>query len=251
MKKALVTGASEGIGREFAKQLAQEDYQITLVARNESRLKELVTELSGAGHKILIADLTKATESQKIAQELSSDHYNLLVNNAGFGVYGPFDSVPLSKLQEMMKLNIDALVELSHAFLQKAQSGDALINVSSALAFLPLPTSSLYAATKAFVTSFSESLWFEQKSKGVYVMDLCPGLTKTEFHTRAGGKEDQRPSESMTQTPDEVVKLAIRELSKRAKPTVVSGGKNVFATTLTRLMPRKTVVSFMGNARAK
>jgi uncharacterized protein len=164
-KKALVTGASEGIGREFAKRLAGENYAVTAVARNEARLKDLIQELKTDSHSYQIADLSTQEGIHKIAQELSNNHYDLLVNNAGFGIYAPFYKTDLPKLQSMMRLNCEAIIALTHAFLQKAGKGDALINVSSALAFLPFPKAGLYSATKAFVTSFSESLWFEQKER--------------------------------------------------------------------------------------
>jgi short-subunit dehydrogenase len=248
-KKALVTGASEGIGREFVLQLEKEGYAVTAVARNEIRLQELMKELKGTGHSYRIADLSSTKDLQKVSQELESEHYDLLINNAGFGVYGAFYTTPVQKYQEMLQLNINALVQLSSSFLKKAKKGDALINVSSTLALLPMPINGVYSATKAFVTSFSESLWYEQKPRGIYVMNLCPGVTKTQFHDRAGGKEGEKPPESITQTADQVVKLAIRALRKRSQPTVISGAPNIFMAQMARVMPRKAVVKMMGNLR--
>ncbi len=180
-----------------------------------------------------------------IAKILAAGRFNLLINNAGFGVYGAFYKTELSKLESMVRLNCDALVALSHAFLQQAQEGDALINVSSALAFMPAPSLGVYAASKAFVTSFTESLWYEQKARGVYVMGLCPGVTATVFHQRAGGDEAHRPPAAITQTPDDVVETAMQALAERSKPTVVSGIKNKMATNLTRILPRKGIVKMM------
>jgi short-subunit dehydrogenase len=249
-KKAMVTGASEGIGREFCIQLAKEGYQITAVARNESRLKELVQGLTGTGtHSTLVADLTNPLNVTKVATELNSNHYDLLINNAGFGVYGKFHEVPLAKLQEMSRLNCDALVHLSHAYLSSAQKGDALVNVASTLAFLPLPGAALYAATKAFVTSLSESLWFEQKGRGVFVMDFCPGATSTLFHERSGGNAKTKPPAAITQTAAVAVKVAIRAIHKRKTPTVISGSTNLALASFTRLLPRKSVVKMMGSIR--
>ena len=185
-KIAMITGASEGIGREFAVQLSRQGYQITALARNEARLKELCREL-GPTCKYLIADLGKAEGVKKAASEIKSRHYDLLINNAGYGVKGKFAELPLEKHLTMLHVNVTALVTLSHVFLNQAQSGDALINVSSSLAFLPMPSLGLYAASKALVTSFSESLWYQQKSRGVYVMGLCPGVTATNFSKRSGG----------------------------------------------------------------
>ena len=110
---------------------------------------------------------------------------------------------------------------------------------------MPMPSFAVYAATKAFVTSFTESLWYEQKARGVYVMGLCPGVTASHFHQRAGGDEANQPPAAITQTPEDVVETAMLALAKRGKPTVVSGVKNRMITNLTRLMPRKGIVKMM------
>jgi hypothetical protein len=242
-KKALVTGASEGIGREFSKQLAAEGYQLTLVARNEARLRGLVEEL-GPEHNYEVADLSTDAGVEKTAARFQSN-YDLLVNNAGFGVQGAFSETPIEKFIPMLRVNIDALVRLSHAYLKNARSGDALVNVASTLAFLPMPHAAIYCATKAFVTSLSESLWFEQKKRGVFVMDLCPGATSTEFQKRSGGREGDIPK-AMLQTPDQVVRVAMDALRRRTKPTVISGIQNRMSATLARVLPRKVTVSIMG-----
>ncbi len=244
-RKVLITGASEGIGRAFARRLADEGYAVTATARNEKRLQELMTELGADHHSYRVADLSTAEGVAAIAEALAIDRYHLLINNAGFGIYGAFYSAELPMLESMMRLNCDALVALSHAFLQQAKKGDALINVSSALAFMPMPSAGTYAATKAFVTSFTESLWHEQKDRGIYVMGLCPGVTASHFHDRAGGDETNRPPAAITQTPEEVVETAMQALAKREKPTVVSGVKNKMVTNLTRVLPRKGIVKMM------
>jgi len=243
-KNALITGASEGIGRAFAKKLAVEGYTVTATARNEDRLQALVKGL-GRGHTFQAADLSTDEGIAAIAAILTRGRFNLLINNAGFGLNGDFSNAELPKVQSMMRLNCDALVSLSHAFLQQAATGDALINVSSALAFMPMPSMGVYAATKAFVTSFSESLWHEQKERGIYVMGLCPGVTATHFHDRSGGDETNRPPAAITQSPEEVVETAMQALAARGKPTVVSGIKNKVVTNLTRMLPRKGIVKMM------
>jgi short-subunit dehydrogenase len=246
-RKALITGASEGIGRAFAERLTDEGYAVTAVARNEKRLKELMEDLDSNACAYKKADLSTQEGTEEIYKELTANHYNLLINNAGFGVYGEFYKTNLDKLKNMTRLNCDALVDLSHAFLKKSKRGDALINVSSALAFMPTPSAGLYAATKAFVTSFSESLWYEHKERGVYVMGLCPGVTSSQFHQRAGGSEKNRPPGVITQTPEQVVDVAMKALKKRSSPTIVSGYTNSLATNLVRLLPRKHLVSMMSN----
>jgi len=241
----MITGASEGIGRAFARRLAAEGYCVTATARNEARLQELLTELGDGGHAYQVADLSTESGIAEIAASLAAGRFNLLINNAGYAVYGTFFKVDLPRLEAMMRLNCNALVALSHAFLQQAENGDALINVSSALAFMPMPSAGTYAATKAFVTSFTETLWHEQSARGIYVMGLCPGVTATQFHERAGGDETNRPPAAITQTPEEVVVTAMQALAERAKPTVVSGMKNKLVTNLTRIMTRKRIVKMM------
>ena len=249
-KKALVTGASEGIGRAFAKKLAQEGYTITAVARNESRLKELVGELTGASHVYQTADLASEEGIEKISTELRNTHYDLLVNNAGFSTFGAFAELTLAENQKMIRVNCEALVAFSHAFLKNAKAGDTLINVSSVLGFLPMPAQGIYAATKAFVTSFSESLWHAQRSKGVYVMGLCPGTTRTEFANRAGGDSSKLPKVG-SQSSEEVVEVAMKALKYRTEPIVVTSTLNTALVSLPRLLSRKLLVKIMGQIELK
>ncbi len=235
-----MTGASEGIGRAFCERLIKDGWHVTGVARGEARLKDIT------GLTPLPADLSTPDGVAKIAAHLQSSPYQLLINNAGFGVYGPFYRSDLAAQQAMIRLNIDALVALSHAFLQGAKRGDALINVSSVLGLVPMPINGVYSATKAFVTSFSESLWAEQRRRGVYVMGLSPGATATLFHQRAGGDATTAPPKTILQTPEQVVDVAMRALAARSKPTVVSGLRNQMMARLPRLLPRKLVVAMMG-----
>lgn len=244
--KALVTGASGGIGLAFARRLARSGYEITAVARSEGKLHALVTEL-GPGHEFLIADLASADGQGRVADALTRQHFDLLVNNAGVGVIGSFAEVPLERTLAMLHLNCEALVTLAHAFLQNARPGDALINVGSTLSFLPAPTVAAYCATKSFVVSFSEALWVEQKARDVFVMALCPGITATQFQINAGGRFEDLPRR-MIQTPEQVVDVALNALAKRHNPTVISGLKNLIFATLARLLTRRAVVTLMGRA---
>ena len=247
-KKALVTGASEGIGYVFAKRLASEGYDVTAIARNEERLKRLVSEM-GAGHSYIVADLTTEAGQEKIVQAISARHFDLLVNNAGIAAMGKFTDIPLKKHVEVATLNCETVMKLSYAYLKTATAGDALINVSSALAFMPMPVIGLYSATKAFVTSFSESLWFEQRPRGVYVMGLCPGITSTNFNENSGAGKAETPK-LMTQTPEQVVDTALKALKARNKPTVISGWVNNVFAFMSRLMSRKAIASMMGKMGA-
>jgi hypothetical protein len=238
--RALVTGASEGIGRAFALRLAREGFAVTAVARNEARLQDLLAQL-GTGHDCRAADLATPEGIRALAAHIAQSPYQLLINNAAIGLYGDFAELPLEDLQRLLRLNVDALVALSHAFLRQARAGDTLINVSSILAFLPLPANGVYAATKAFVTAFSEALWRQQRARGVYVLGLCPGATATEFHARAGAK--RRTAGGMTQTPEQVVAEAMQALRARRSPTVVTGWRNRIAVLAFRFLSRRAVVS--------
>ncbi len=245
-KTALVTGASSGIGAVFARELAREGYAVTCVARSEDKLRDLVKEL-GDGHRVLVADLTDSDQLQRVVADVQSTRYSLLVNNAGYAIYGRFEEIPLSKQEHLLSLNIHALVRLSHAYLKKAVSGDALINVSSTLGLTSFPGLTMYGATKAFITIFSESLWYENKDRGVYVQVLMPGITDTSFHAVATeGKHDT--VEGMPSYPPEVVvKKSLCALKARKAPSVISGPLYSFLTFLsTRLMSRKMMISAMG-----
>ncbi|WP_405493972.1 SDR family NAD(P)-dependent oxidoreductase [Streptomyces sp. NBC_00096] len=178
-RTALVTGASSGIGLAFARELASAGYAVTAVARGEDRLRALVGEL-GPGHRHLVADLATPEGRELVAAELARRPVDLLVNNAGTAHHGPFTAAGPQEALTSLRLGTDAVVVLAHAFLSGARRGDALINVSSTLAHAPAPGLAVYSAGKAFVTSFSEALWYEQRPLGVHVMALCPGPTSTE-----------------------------------------------------------------------
>jgi len=244
MKAALITGASEGMGREFAIQLAANGYHITAVARNENKLKQLISEI-GNNHSCIVADLTTVSGQGKIVQVIAEQRFDLLINNAGMGAVGRFTELLLEKYQEVLILNIETVVKLSYAYLKTARKGDALINVSSSLAFMPMPIVGLYAATKAFVTSFSESLWYEQKSKGIYVMGLCPGIMDTNFAGHSGGGMN-KPPKAMIKAPQQVVNTALKTLQSRRKPTVLTHFTDKVFAFLFRFYTRKAIVSTMG-----
>jgi hypothetical protein len=188
-----------------------------------------------------------AADAQRVAEALRTTHYDLLVNNAGCGVYGTFSETPLEPTLAMMRLNMDTLVLLSHAFLQGARRGDALLNVGSTLGLLAFPGATVYCATKAFVCSFSEGLWFENKARGVYVAGLLPGVTRTRFHEAAGGLPGQEPPDAIAQTAAAVVDAGMAALQARSQPVILTSFVNkamVFVNT--RVMPRRAMVNMMG-----
>lgn len=248
-KRALVTGASEGIGRAFALRLAEKGYSITVAARNSERLDSLLREMPGSGHRKIVADLSTPEGVDVVVRELTeNDRTHLLVNNAGFGLLGDFSETPYAKHRELIHLNILALVELSHAFLSRADRGDGIIQLSSALSFLPMPRQSVYSATKAFVTSFSESLWYQSRKKGIHILNLCPGSTATLFPERSGGSSHKIPK-FVTESPEEVVDFALYAYERKIGPTIVSGWKNRISVFLFRLLTRKQLIKMMGSIR--
>lgn len=246
-KTVLVTGASSGIGEVFARELAKEGYLVTCVARSKDKLEALVKQL-GEGHHFIAADLSNPEQLNQVVLDVKKNKYNLLINNAGYGLYKRFHEIPLEKHEHLMAVNINAVVHLSYAYLENAVSGDALINVSSALSRLTYPGGAVYAGAKGFVTIFTESLWYEYKDKGVYVMALLPGVTYTNFHHVAfAGKIDsslQKPG--MGYPPEVVVAEALKALKKRNTPSLVSGPKIRFLTGfITRVLGRKRMIALM------
>jgi short-subunit dehydrogenase len=245
-RTALVTGASRGIGEVFARHLARESYAVTCVARSRDRLEALVGEL-GAGHRVLAADLGDPSQLQSVVDDIRRSRYSLLVNNAGYGIYGRFAQLALDQQEQMMMVNMNALVRLSHVFLASARSGDALINVSSVLSRMPYPGGAVYSGTKAFVANFTESLWYEHRDRGVHVMALLPGVTRTGFHAVAmGGRTGIEPT-GPVYPPEVVVKDALAALRERKVPSVVSGPVyRLLVFLATRLANRKMLINALG-----
>lgn len=249
-KRALVTGASSGIGREFAVQLARRGYCVTIVARRADKLRELLSALHGDGHRVLVADLAQEDGVRAVTDALATEHCQLLVNNAGYSVLEPFYHSPLARQQDILSVNCGAVLALAHAFLQQARRGDALINLASVVSYLPTPAQPVYSASKAFVASLSECLWVEQKPRGVYVMGLCPGVTGTEFISTAtaGAADGGNLPQGITQTAEAVVQEALAALAKRRKAIVVTGRANRAMMQLPRVLSRHWLVKLMAIA---
>ena len=190
---ALVTGASAGIGKEIARGLARRKVPLVLVAPTAGRLEALAAELrapSGAADEVVPLDLASegAVERLVAATEGAGKPVGLLVNNAGFGFYGPQEEQGLERTLRMLRLNVAALVELTDRLVgpMRARRGGYVLNVASTAAFLPVPYMAVYSATKAFVLSYSQALHEELLGRGVVVTALCPGTTRTDFHRVAG-----------------------------------------------------------------
>jgi short-subunit dehydrogenase len=194
---ALVTGASGGIGEAFARQLAAQGKDLILVARSEEKLHSLARELAaahGVRTHVIVADLARHDSASALYAEIErlGLDVDLLINNAGYARAGAFAELALDEQADMIRLNVNTLVELSRLYLpaMRGRGWGGIINVASNAAFQPVPYLAVYAATKAFVLSFSEALAEEVARDGVSVMALCPGATATGFQERAGAWED-------------------------------------------------------------
>lgn len=259
MPTALITGASGGIGAAFAVELAQRQHNLILVARSEAKLQQLAAQLQQEFNilvEIIVQDLTVPGATNAVFDAVVQKGWtvDLLVNNAGFGDYGAFADRPLVKQVEILQLNIVALVELSHLFLlgMRQRKSGSIINVASIAAFQPMPYLSIYAASKAFVLSFSEALWAENKDLGVRVLAVCPGPTESDFFKAAEFPEGLASSSGQKLVPaDEVVRDALKALEKNESNVVTGGFLNQIIVNMPRLMPRELLVNsiakvFMG-----
>jgi uncharacterized protein len=252
MKAALVTGASSGIGEAFAKRLAAEGHDLVLVARSEKALHELCDGLMldhGITAHYLVADLTEADADSQVFDETERHGFeiDILINNAGVGSGGDFALLDLDRELRMIDLNISALVALTHRYLagMRRRKKGTIVNVSSAAGFQPIPFMATYAATKAFVTSFSEAIAEENRRYGIHVMALCPGSTQTNFFAAAG--IDRPIQVKGQQTAEEVVETAMRAMSL-GRSRVVSGFANKIGAVLGQHVPHAISLKVMATA---
>ncbi len=243
---ALVTGASQGLGRIFAIALAARGQNVILVARSRDKLEKLASELRQSQSviaEVIEFDLASPLAGPRLAQQVRDRNLqvNLLVNNAGFGVRGEFQTLTLQRQMEMVRLNNDAVVELTYSLLpllmEHPQAG--IINVSSAAGFQPIPYASLYSATKSFLTNFSLGLQEELRSTTVSVVTLCPGRLLADSH---GGetKNGNRKFGFIYQAPEDVVREALESLANGGG-LVIPGFVNKLSVIAQRLIPRRAV----------
>ena len=223
----LITGASAGLGEEFAMQLAGRVNHLVLTARRENRLHEVAARLlrdnPGIKVTVIAADVSIDTERLRLIHELTARGVvpDLLVNNAGLGDYGEFASAEWPRLEAMLRVNVEALTHLAHGVLPGmiARGGGAILNVSSLASLMPIPDFAVYAATKAYVTSFSEALRIELREQGIAVLALCPGPVHTEFGAiarRAGGGKDMPGREFFYVPKEQVVAEGLAALERGA-----------------------------------
>lgn len=253
---ALITGASAGLGEEFAFQLAPRVGKLVLVARREDRLAALAAEIRECFPHVAVAvyaaDLTLASHRQQLVEVLTERGFvpDLLVNNAGMGDYGEFSQSDWPKLESMLRLNIEALTFLTHALLpQMIRRGyGAVLNVSSLASLLPIPDFAVYAATKAYVTSFSEALRIEVKEHGISVLAVCPGPVHTEFGqvARQGGGDSDMPGREFFYVEKERVVAESLAALERKRARVYPGWQIAAAAFVISALPVAAVRLVMG-----
>lgn len=239
-KWVLITGASQGIGYEFVKLFAADGYHLVLVARDQPRLAQIADELRARHRikvKVLAKDLASATAALEIVRELDQDQIpvSILLNNAGFGTQGSFAEIDLQRHVDLIQVNITSLVQLTRLLLKPmlVRREGRILNVASTAAFQPGPYMAMYYASKAFVYSFSCALAEEVAGSGVTVTTLCPGMTRSKFHARAGLK---RPNNFLMMEADEVARIGYRALM-RGKPVIIAGWFNKIGVAGSKALP--------------
>ncbi|MBS1915643.1 MAG: SDR family oxidoreductase [Bacteroidetes bacterium] len=248
MMYALVTGASKGIGKAIAEELAKNKFNILLVARSEDQLKKNATEIAEkykVGTDYLAIDLSAPTASTEIFNWCTKKNYSIrvLVNNAGYGLSGNFERFSIDDNTNMMQLNMIALVQLTQLFLPvlKSQNKSYILNISSSAAYQAVPYLSLYSATKAFVLSFSRGLQQELKRTPVSVTCISPGSTDTGFASRAQlGEKGLKTADKVNMTPEAVAAIAVKSMLS-GKTEVIVGFINKLGAFMAWLLPKKLV----------
>ncbi len=238
---AVVTGASRGIGAAYARALAAQQYDLLLVSRDRTRLTTLASELQDQHNvsvefELLDLALSDAAHRLYSAARNRRDSVDLPINNAGFGLFGRFVTIPLPRIQEMLQVHINTIVESIRLFLPAMieRRAGGIINVSSIAGLLPLPYLAEYAATKAFLISFSVALAEEVRTTGVRIQACCPGQTQTDFHSTAG----LQPRSPLTmQSSEEVVRVSLAALAK-GSPVTTIGWQGKVSAFLAKWVPR-------------
>ncbi len=241
---ALVTGASGGIGYHIAHQLAGRKHNILLVARSEEKLKELSAQLAnqyGVRCDYVSMDLSLPGAAKLLFDWCSSKKYeiNILINNAGYGLFGYFDKQEVTEVRNMMQLNMNTMMELCHVFLPmlKLKSRSYILNVASTSSYQAVPTLSVYAATKAFVVLFTRGLRYELKRTSVSVSCLSPGTTGTNFMDRARMEALKIKAEKFSMPADEVARIGIEGMLN-GKAEIIPGFINWISAKLTGFVPK-------------
>lgn len=247
---ALVTGASAGIGAAYARGLARRRCDVVLVARRRERLEQMAAELTqsyGVRATVVAVDLSREHSAAQVREQTDAAglKIDVLVNNAGFGSYGPYEKVEPELDHGQAMLNVVNLVDLTHAYLPDMveRGSGAILNISSIAALQPIPYMAVYGASKAFILAFSEALWEENRSRGIGVLAVCPGATDTEFFEVIGNEEETLFGKKVS--PDVVVDLSLKALAK-GRGSIIIGGRNRFTALAPRVLPRAVVVRISG-----
>ena len=239
---AVVTGASSGLGALFAEKLAQRGLPVVLAGRDEARLTEVrqrVQRLApGIAVELVVGDLGSQAGVEALVAVLGGRVIDVLVNNAGFGTYGRLQEVDRDRDHELIAVNVDALVRLTHEVLpgMLARGHGRILNVASTIAFQPAPYQATYGASKAFVLSFSQALWAETRGSGVTVTALCPGPTRTGFVDALDADVSSTAIYQKLASPEPVVAAGLRALD-RGRPVVVPGLRNWVMATAAGMSP--------------
>jgi len=250
-KTALITGASSGLGAEFARQFAELGCSLVLVARRLERMQELQAEISSRHDNLIeciAMDLSEEDAPRRLYTQLkeSGRTVDVLVNNAGIGLYGDFMATPWERLHQMLELDILALTQLTHLWasdMVKRDSGYILL-IGSTGSFQPTPSYAAYSAAKSYVLSLGDALHYELRHTGVKCCVLCPGVTQTEFFEVAGQQTSAFQRATMM-TGEKVARIGINAMLK-GRASVVSGWSNAFLAWGTRLLPRQTLAAISG-----
>jgi short-subunit dehydrogenase len=245
---ALVTGASSGIGYELAKLFAKDGKNVVILARSQDKLEDLKAEIEskyGTNVRMLVKDLSDSHSPQQIVSELENDgvKVDVLVNNAGFTVWGMFSETDWQKEAEMIQVNITSLTHLTKLYVKKMleQGSGRILNVASLVGFMPAPLESIYCASKSYVLNFSEALANELKGTPVGVTCLCPGLTETLFYSRAN-MENCRAARMKMMDSATAAKCGYTALAK-GKLIAIPGLQNRLIVVLVRILPRGVTTS--------
>lgn len=246
--KVMITGASSGIGLDMARYLATKKYELILVARNREKLEKIQEELP-TKVTVIVADLSIEQKVKELYVLTKKENIDILINNAGFGQFGYFDSTDLNKELEMINTNIKAVHILTKFFLKDMQKKNSgyILNVSSSSAFQPGPLMSTYYATKSYVYQLSEALYYEQKKKksNVHISVLCPGPVATNFNNTAGVNFSVKPLKSSY-----VAKYAIDQLLKK-KMLIIPGFKMKCVKFFIRFLPDKFLLKIVYRIQKK